>query len=199
MSDALLASIRRLASLAKREGQLYDTQMIIGYGIGIGRGQGFDVFQPEDLDDHLHFVSTLQTAYDELVKANDALHGRVDALENRLEVDHVFVGTDMVQTEVPPEERPAMVDGITARDSTIEFQKGFIDKQEERIAVLDAAMETAKYKILQLEMDRAELAGLDAKCTSLSVENATLRYQIMHGIGSGGAGGAAGQPGKPGK
>jgi hypothetical protein len=46
---------------------------------------------------------------------------------------------------------------------------------------------------------KKRIAGLDAKCTALSVENAQLRYQIKHGIGSGGDGGAAGQPGKPGK
>jgi hypothetical protein len=84
------------------------------------------------------------------------------------------------------------IDGITARDTIIEIQA-------ERIAFLEMALENAKYKISQLEMDHAELSGLDAKCTALSIENAQLRYQIKHGMGSGGDGGAAGEPGKPGK
>jgi hypothetical protein len=139
MANTFLASLRRVAGFAKRDGRLYETQMIVGYGMGADRGRGFEVFQAEDLDAHLAYVSRLSAAHDELVVANNDLHDQVAELEQ---------------------------------------------------------------KTSQLEMDHAELAGLDAKCTALSVENAQLRYQIKYGIGSGGDGGdggAAGQPGKPGK
>lgn len=133
MSDGLLASMRRLAKVAKRDGRRYETEMIIGYGRGADMGKGFSVFTPDELDAHIALVSGLKTSYDELAKANDALHARVAELE------------------------------------------------------------------MDVRFSQAELAGLDAKYSDLSTENAKLRYQIKHGIGSGGDGGAAGEPGKPGK
>jgi hypothetical protein len=226
MSDTFLASLRRIAGVAKRNGDLYGTTLIVGYGMGAGRGQGFDVFEPEDLDAHLELIATLcksnallQTSHDELAAVNDKIHGanagfmskllqeetelktlrarvdeldkrvkadgcealvklmddeisrqreRIAELEKRLEVDHVFTGEAMARAEVPPEERSGMIDGISARDSTIAMQSDIIDKQGEKIVMM-------------------------------AVEIAQLRYQIKHGIGSGGDGGAAGQPGEPGK
>ena len=41
----------------------------------------------------------------------ERLRARIAELEARLEIDHVFVGPDMVREEVPPSERDAMIDG----------------------------------------------------------------------------------------
>ena len=67
----------------------------------------------------------------------ERLRARVAELEARLEIDHVFVGPDMIRTEVPLGERNAMIDGITARDTTIRAQEQDLERARAHIAFLE--------------------------------------------------------------
>lgn len=60
---------------------------------------------------------------------------RIAKLEARLEIDHVWRPApnnegDMMREEVPPEERDAQIDGIEARDCTIELLNSRIAELE---------------------------------------------------------------------
>lgn len=82
---------------------------------------------------------------DKYAKLWDTAARRVEKLEARLEIDHVFVlgeGDELVRRDVPAAERDAMIDGVEARNATIAGQDEQIDKlraDRDRLAAVVAA------------------------------------------------------------
>jgi hypothetical protein len=89
------------------------------------------------------------TSVERLVKIREQdaeierLRGRIAGLEDRLEIDHVWVPdpdneNKLIRKEVPPEEREDFpCDGIDSRNETIKLQDALIKKQGVRIAELE--------------------------------------------------------------
>lgn len=71
------------------------------------------------------------------------LRVRIEELEARLEVDHVYkLGVDdrLVRVEVPPGERDSYPDGVSCRDDTIRILENNCERLRARIAELEAGL-----------------------------------------------------------
>ena len=90
---------------------------------------------------------------DEAVAEIEKLRARIAELEARLEIDHVFVGPDMVREEVPLGERDGMIDGIAARDTTIRAQEQDLERLRAHFAKLEADNKTLRKRLSELAAD----------------------------------------------
>lgn len=106
---------------------------------------------------------------------NKKLKARIQELEARLEIDHVwrsYKGDSLERVEIPPEDRDKQIDGIYCRDVTIEELETIISKKKVRIQELKAELAKLKYYTKDGQEKMCETSGY---CYADSAEWEMLR------------------------